>query len=94
MEVLKNFYIFVARSYNKGNKKSMKVYYKPRDVDYEKTMAQLETEDGKNEITIPIAGLDLANIRAQVARYAQNKFPGRTFTVNKTPEGAKITRID
>lgn len=70
----------------------MKAHYS-KEIDYEKTMGQLKTTEGENEVIIPASSFDIANIRTQVARYAQNKFPGMKFTVNKCPEGAKIIRV-
>lgn len=68
----------------------MKIYYKTREIDYKKTLGEL---DPGEKVDIPItAGQDLANIRTRVMRVAGEFGDGRKFSVNKTSDGASITR--
>lgn len=67
----------------------MKIYYKEREIDYEKTLSSLE-EVGQY-IVVPTSDRDIANIRAQVSKVSK-KLPNMEFTVNKTINGARICR--
>ena len=68
-----------------------KIYYKTKEIDYERTLGELN----KNEyVIIPTADRDLANIRVYVSRAAKSLPGERTFRVNKTINGAMIKRSD
>lgn len=67
----------------------MKIYYKEREIDYEKTLSSLEV---RQYIVVPTSDRDIANIRAQVSKVSK-KLPNMEFTVNKTINGARICRI-
>lgn len=66
----------------------MKIYYKEREIDYEKTLSSLEV---RQYIVVPTSDRDIANIRAQVSKVSK-KLPNMEFTVNKTINGARICR--
>lgn len=66
----------------------MKIYYKEREIDYEKTLSSLEV---RQYIVVPTSDRDIANIRAQVSKVSK-KLPDMEFTVNKTINGARICR--
>ncbi len=84
------FFIFVAVSYNKCKKK-MKIYYKEREIDYERTLGEMAPGE---QIEINTAGRDLANIRIAVCRAAR-RFPDhRSFRVNKVTNGATVRRVE
>ena len=91
MEVLKNFYIFVTEVVTKV-RKIMKIIYKKRQIDYEKTLAQLGLKAEDNHVVVSAYDKDMAQIRVAVMRAAQSLGEGRTFTVNKSINGAVITR--
>ena len=68
----------------------MKIYYKVKEIDYEKTLGELEPEQ---EITIPTQDRDISAVRTAVSRTAP-KFPdGRIFKVRKDPDGAVFSRM-
>ena len=68
----------------------MKMYYKVREIDYEKTLAELDREE---EITIPTSDRDISTVRTAVSRTAP-RFPDkRIFRVRKSPDGAIVRRI-
>ena len=67
----------------------MGIHYKEREIDYEKTLASLEKDES---VIIPTSSRDITNIRAQVSKIAAKKLPLMTFTVNKSINGAVITR--
>lgn len=57
--------------------------------DYEKTMETMKV----GEIwVIPTSDNDIQNIRSQVSKVSK-KLEGKAFSVNKTINGASITRI-
>lgn len=67
----------------------IEIIYKEKVIDYEKTLAQLLVGQA---IVIPTVDKDLSNIRSQVTK-AKVKLPfGATFAVNKSLNGAVITR--
>lgn len=66
----------------------MKIYYKEREIDYEKTLSSLEV---RQYIVVPTSDRDIANIRAQVSKVSK-KLLNMEFTVNKTINGARICR--
>lgn len=69
----------------------MKIYYKAREIDYEKTLGSLEKEEF---IIIPTSSNDIANIRGQVSKTSKREsLAGMIFTVNKSINGAIIKRI-
>ena len=68
-----------------------KIYYKTKEIDYERTMGEL---DRKEFVIIPTADRDIENIRANVSRAAKRLPDDRVFRVNKTINGARIQRID
>ena len=57
--------------------------------DYEKTMETMKVGD---IWVIPTSDNDIQNIRSQVSRVSK-KLEGMTFSVNKTINGASVTRI-
>lgn len=67
----------------------MKIYYKTKEIDYVKTLGELTPGE---QIIISTADYDLENIRTSVSRVARRFTGDRLFTVNKSPEGAVITR--
>ena len=67
----------------------MKIYYKTKEIDYVKTLGELTLGE---QIVISTADYDLENIRTSVSRVARRFTGDRLFTVNKSPEGAVITR--
>lgn len=72
----------------------MRIYYKKREIDYERTLAGLE-EIGQ-QVTISTYDKDLANVRVAVMRAAksinESTKESRAFTVNKSINGAVISR--
>lgn len=71
----------------------MKIIYKKRQIDFERTLGQLGLKSEDNHIVVPASyENDIANIRVAVMRAAQSLGEGRTFTVNKSINGAVITR--
>ena len=85
----KSLYICTQKIYPKDMKK-FRIIYKEREIDYEKTLAALEEE---GYVLIPTSDRDITNIRNSVSKAAKKFIDGRTFTVNKTINGASITRI-
>lgn len=67
----------------------MKIYYKTKEIDYERTLGNLNQGE---MVMIPTADRDLANIRVNVARVAKRLPEDRQFEVHKTINGASITR--
>ena len=59
-------------------------------IDYEKTLGHLEPGDA---VLIPYSENNIENIRAQVVKM-KTKLPGMSFRVNKTINGASITRVE
>lgn len=57
--------------------------------DYEKTMETMKVGD---IWVIPTSDNDIQNIRSQVSKVSK-KLEGMTFSVNKTINGASVTRI-
>lgn len=57
--------------------------------DYEKTMETMRVGD---IWVIPTSDNDIQNIRSQVSKVSK-KLEGMTFSVNKTINGASVTRI-
>ncbi len=70
----------------------MKIIYKKREIDYEKTLGQLGLRAEDNHVCISTYDKDLANIRVAVMRAAKSFTDGRAFSVNKSINGAVITR--
>lgn len=68
----------------------MKIHYKEREIDYEKTMGSLQPGE---MVVIPSSTNDIGNIRAQVHKVSK-KLPAMTFSVHKTINGASITRTN
>ena len=66
----------------------MKIHYKEREIDYEKTMGSLSIGE---LVVIPISSNSIENIRAQVHKVSK-RLPDMTFSVHKTINGASITR--
>lgn len=66
----------------------MKIHYKEREIDYEKTMGSLSIGE---LVVIPISSNSIENIRAQVYKVSK-RLPDMTFSVHKTINGASITR--
>ena len=66
----------------------MKIYYKAREIDYIKTLGGLEEDQS---VLIHTSNMDITNIRNQVSKVSKNL--GMAFTVNKTLNGAKVTRV-
>lgn len=58
------------------------------NVDYEGTMASLEVGD---YALIPTSDVDISSIRSQVSKMSK-RFEGRTFSVSKTVNGARLDR--
>ena len=85
----KSLYICTRKIYPKDMKK-FRIIYKEREIDYEKTLAALDEE---GYVLIPTADRDITNIRNSVSKAAKKFIDGRTFTVNKTINGASITMI-
>ena len=69
----------------------MKIYYKAREIDYDKTLGSLEVGQ---DVVIPSSSLDISNIRSQVSKVIKRLETPMTFQVNKTINGAKITRTE
>ena len=67
----------------------MGIHYKEREIDYEKTLGTLQVDES---VVIPTLNRDIANIRAQVVKMVAKKLTSMTFTVNKSINGAVITR--
>lgn len=66
-----------------------KVYTKTL-IDYVETLGQLDIDDS---VFIPTSdNIGIENIRAQVAKM-RTKLPGMVFRVNKTINGATVTRV-
>lgn len=65
----------------------VKPIYKPVEIDYDATLAKLENVD--DYTVIPRSDNDISPIRSAVCK----RFPDNTFQVNKTLNGARITRI-
>lgn len=57
-------------------------------IDYEKTLGTLGAGD---YVKVPTSANDISAIRTAVYKAAK-KFPDASFTVNKTINGARITR--
>lgn len=70
----------------------MKIIYKKRQIDYERTLDQLGLRADDNHVVVSAHEKDMANIRVAVMRAAQNLGGEKTFTVNKSINGAVITR--
>ncbi|MBO7071083.1 MAG: hypothetical protein J6W09_07310 [Bacteroidales bacterium] len=70
----------------------MKIIYKKRQIDYERTLDQLGLKAEDNHVVVSAYDNDMANIRMAVMRAAKNLGGERTFTVNKSINGAVITR--
>ena len=70
----------------------LKIIYKKKQIDYERTLDQLGLKADDNHIVVSAYEKDMANIRVAVMRAAQNLGDGRTFSVNKSINGAVITR--
>lgn len=70
----------------------MKIIYKKRQIDYERTLDQLGLKTDDNHVVISAYDNDMANIRMAVMRAAKSLGGERTFTVNKSINGAVITR--
>lgn len=70
----------------------MKIIYKKRQIDYEKTLDQLGLMAEDNHVVVSAYDNDMANIRMAVMRAAKNLGGEKTFTVNKSINGAVITR--
>ena len=68
----------------------MKIYYKTKEIDYEKTLGELSPGE---YVIIPTSDRDLANIRVNVSRALRRMNEGVSFTVNKSINGAIIRRI-
>ena len=66
-----------------------RIIYKEREIDYEKTLASLDID---GYVIIPTADRELTNIRNSVSKAAKKFMDGRAFRVNKTINGASITR--
>lgn len=69
----------------------MNIIYKKRQIDYERTLDQLGLKADDNHIVISTYD-DMANIRVAVNKAAKNLGNGKTFSVNKSLNGAVITR--
>jgi hypothetical protein len=67
----------------------MKIYYKKREIDYERTLGELGPGE---QVTVSTYDKDLANLRVAVMRAAKSFQDGRTFSVNKSINGAVISR--
>ena len=67
----------------------MRIYYKKREIDYEKTLGELGLGE---QFTVSTYDKDLANVRVAVARASKSFQDGRTFSVNKSINGAVIRR--
>lgn len=67
----------------------MGIHYKEREIDYEKTLGSLQVDES---VIIPTSNRDIANIRAQVVKMVAKKLTSMAFTVNKSINGAVITR--
>ena len=67
----------------------MGIHYKEREIDYEKTLGSLQVNEN---VVIPTSNRDIANIRAQVVKIVAKKLTSMVFTVNKSINGAVITR--
>lgn len=63
----------------------VKPFYKPVEIDYDRTLIALSAVD--DYCIIPRSDNDISSIRVQVNK----RFPG-CFSVNKTINGARITR--
>lgn len=70
----------------------MKIIYKKRQIDYERTLDQLGLKAEDNHVVVSAYDYDMANIRMAVMRAAKNLGGEKTFTVNKSINGAVITR--
>ena len=70
----------------------MKIIYKKRQIDYERTLDQLGLKSEDNHVVVSAYDNDMANIRMAVMRAAKNLGGEKTFTVNKSINGAVITR--
>ena len=70
----------------------MKIIYKKRQIDFEKTLDQLGLKSEDNHVVVSAYDNDMANIRMAVMRAAKNLGGEKTFTVNKSINGAVITR--
>ena len=83
----RKIFIFVAVIISKGTKK-MEIFYKAKAIDYEKTLGQLKKEQ---YVIIPTSEWDITNIRNSVSKVSR-RLNGMSFVVNKTINGAMITR--
>ena len=68
----------------------MRIYYKAKEIDYEKTLGNLAVNE---QVVIPTSSLDIANIRAQVSKVSK-KLPSMVFAVNKSINGAIVRRTE
>lgn len=68
----------------------MGIYYKAKEIDYEKTLGNLAVNE---QVVIPTSSLDIANIRAQVSKVSK-KLPSMVFAVNKSINGAIVRRTE
>ena len=66
----------------------MGIHYKEREIDYEKTLDALKENE---QVTIPTSDRDISNIRNYVTKAAK-RLDGKRFTVNKSVNGAIVTR--
>ena len=67
----------------------MKIYYKKREIDYVRTLGELGPGE---QFVVSTYDKDLANVRVAVMRAAKSFQDGRTFSVNKSINGAVIRR--
>ena len=68
----------------------MNIYYKNPKIDYEKTLGKLDVGE---EVVISTADNDLATIRMAVIRVGRRFPTQRSFKVQKSADGAVITRV-
>jgi hypothetical protein len=67
----------------------MGIYYKTREIDYEKTLGSLSVGEA---VTIPTSKNAIENLRAQVSKIAKKLPNGMVFSVSKERDGAVIRR--
>ena len=67
----------------------MKIYYKTKEIDYEKTLRSLSVGE---YVVIPTSSQDIANIRAQVSKVTKKLPAEMSFVVNKTINGERVQR--
>ncbi len=67
----------------------MGIFYKPAEIDYEKTLKGLNVGES---VTVSLSTGDIANLRTRICKIAK-RLPAMTFSVNKREDGALIKRV-